>query len=291
MTTAPRLLSLSLGLGLAACAADTASEEPELTSEAADPASPCGTGRYVTSLVTPTGSRVDFCVFAADGFNAVRESGPFDVRSYLSVLPAGLCADEIHRRIAPDRTVPQELRDACAQASGSTSLLTGDDGAVEEDLRDEGSITVTRPGLGVLDPPPVSYSHYCGGGGDEEFQDERCSLMESNAGYSGWHDSMWWCHASSSSHMQRTATAQIGHKVNKLSTVVAACSGTSQVAMRAKVGGSWNTYIDDSVLSNYYATWSLSSNTSITDYDMQVIADSENGWFFDSGVFGDFLWP
>lgn len=291
MNTAPRLLSLALGLGMAACAADTASDDPELTSEAADSSSPCGAGRHVSSLATPTGSRVDFCVFAADGFNAVRESGPLDVRSYLSVLPPGLCADEIHRRIAPDRPVPQELRDACAEASGSTSRITGDDGGLEDDLRDEGSITVTRPGLGVLDPPPVSYSHYCGGGGDAEFQDERCSVMQSNAGFAGWYDSMWWCHTSASSQMQRTATAQIGHKVNKLAAVVAACGGTTEVAMRAKVGGSWNTYIDDSVLSNYYATWSLASNTSITDYDMRVNADSENGWFRDSGFFGDFIWP
>ncbi len=291
MSIAPRFLSFALGIGLAACAADPASDVPQLTSEAADPASPCGTGRHVSSLATPTGSRVDFCVFAADGLYGLRESGPLDVRSYLSTLSPIACADDIHRAIAPDRAVPQELIDACAQADGTAARLTGDDGELADDLEDEGSITVTRPGLGVLDPPPVSYSHYCSSDGDEEFHDERCPAVEGAAGNPNFYDSMWWCHTSGSDWMQRTASAQIGHKVNKLEAVLAACSGTTEVALKAKVGGSWNTYIDDSLLANYWGSWSVASTLSTSDYDMRVVADSENGWFRDAGYFGDFIWP
>jgi hypothetical protein len=248
-------------------------------------------GRLVTALATPTGSRVDFCLFTADGLYGLRESGPLDVRSFLSTLPQDACADDVHRAIAPDRPVPPELVDACAQARGSTALVIGDDGVTADDLEDEGSVTVTRPGLGVLDPPPVSYAHYCAGDGPQDFQDERCSLMEGATGWDGWYDTMWWCHTPASDWMQRTASAQIGHKVNKLEVVLAACSGTTSVALKAKVAGSWNTYIDDSLHANYWGSWYVESTLWTSDYDMRVNADSESGWFRDTGFFGDFVWP
>lgn len=274
MTTDHRFQSLLACLALAACAADL-EENPELVAGEATTGGACGTGTAVARLTTPSGTNADFCLFP-DDLIGVRETGPLDARPYVETLPGGLCADEIHARLAPGEPVPQALIDACSDRT--TALTLGRDEPEPDGIDADGD----------LNDRPVPLAHYCGAGGDVEFDQERCSTMQEAANHDGWWDSVWWCSSSSATSMQRTASSQIGHNVNKLGAVVASCSGSTSVQLKAKVGGSWNTYVSDTVSGNYWDSWSL---WSYYDHDMRVNASSAAGWFRSAGHFGDYQWP
>lgn len=274
--TLSRRLSLFASLALAACAAEGDPDDAELVSDEATTGSPCGIGTRVASLPTPTGTTADFCVFP-DDLHGMRESGPLDARAYLVTLPPELCLDDIHARLAPGQPVPQALIDTCRERTTAMTLAaeSGEPDGLETD--------------GEAGPQPEPMSHYCSADGDLEFDDERCSWIEWSAGNDVWWDSVWWCITSPWSSVQKTASSQIGHNVNQLEVVVAACSGTTEAKLKAKVGGDWNTYVHDSVSSNYWASWWLQS--AWIDRDMRFNATSDDGWFRNSGYFGDFIWP
>ena len=271
-----RTIALSALLVGGACAVDE--ELPELAEEPATTSTLCELGRSVASLPSPYGTTVDFCSFAAEEMAGIRESGPLDARSYLETLPEDFCADDIHRALAPDRPVPQELIDVCGQRSGSTALELEEEPEPDETETD-----------GEAGEPPVGSSHYCGGGGDAEFEQERCPFAESGAD-GPWYASTWWCISSAWTSVQKTATTQLGTRVDHLGAVVASCSGTTEAKLKAKVGGSWNTYVHDTVSANYWASWQLWTNGAI-DYDMRFNAGSDDGWFRNAGYFYDVIWP
>ena len=272
----PSLRSLSIVALLAsgACAVDE-EELPQLEGEAATTSTLCEGGRILASLRSPYGTTVDFCSFAADQLYGIRESGPLDARSYLATLPATACADDIHLALAPDKPIPPELIEACLDKSGTTSL------ELDEPLDPDTD--------GEFGKPPVEYSHYCSGDGDVEFAEERCPWAEDSAD-GPWYASTWWCISDSWTSVQKTATTQLGTRVDFMGAVVASCSGTTDAKLKAKVGGSWNTYVHDTVSGNYWASWELWTNGSI-DFDMRFNAVSDDGYFRNAGYFYDVIWP
>lgn len=275
MKSSLRSLSVAALLASGACAAEE--ELPELEGEEAVTGGLCELGRSVASLRSPYGTTVDFCSFAADDLAGIRESGPLDARSYLETLPDDYCADAIHLALAPDLPVPPELVDLCRERTGSTALEI--EGHEPDEVDTDGE---TRQ-------PPVAYSHYCAGGGDVEFEQERCPFAESGAD-GPWYASTWWCISSAWTSVQKTATTQLGTRVDNMGAVVASCSGTTDAKLKAKVGGSWNTYVHDTVSGNYWASWKLWTNGAI-DYDMRFNASSADGWFRNAGYFYDVIWP
>jgi hypothetical protein len=256
MNSSLRSLSVAAFLASGACA--VAEEDlPELEDEAAATSTLCGEyGTQVASIKTPTGSTADFCDFAGED----------------------LCADEIYARLAPGQRVPQALIDVCAESTSTPLLLSND---AESD------------GFGIdrdIGAPPVDYSHFCGGGGNAEFDEEMCDWMWNSATASDPYDMAYWCITSGWTSIQKTGTSQMGQKGDKLRVVLASCSGSSEAKLKAKVGGDWDTYIHDTVSSNYWASWSLVT-AGLYDLDMRFTAGSDDGYFLTTGYFRDLVWP
>lgn len=227
------------------------------------------------TLSTPTGSKVDFCAFE-DGSVAVLEHAPLSMHAYVNDLERHWrCPADLYADLAPEgAAVPVELAEDCERRTQA--------GVVADPV-------VPRPPL--TPPQPAPRSHFCAGTtGDDDFIDEVCSLMEANAASSVWYDSMWWCHAVSSTETQRTASSQIGHPVDKVRAALAACGGTSNFKLKEYSGGSWSTKVDTDVLANYWVDGYL--YTDLIDKDLRFNGEAYgSGWYRNAGMFGDFEWP
>ncbi len=252
----------------------TAVDDEELAEESSAEsaeieAQPCK--NLLDRLKTPTGSNVEFC--ASDGVVAVLERAPMHTPGYVNDLERHwACPSDLYADLAPDRAVPHELEEDCRLRTES------------------GRVPRSVDAQPLIPPRPTLRSHYCAGGsGDNEFVDERCSLMQANAGFSGWYDSMWWCHAVPSTQTQRTASSQLGHNADKIRALIASCDGTSNYKLKHDSGG-WDTEVDTDVLSGYWLDGSLYTN--IIDKNMRFNGDAYgSAWYRNTGMFGDFEWP
>jgi hypothetical protein len=246
-------------------------DEQDLTQASAtdSTAQPCT--NPLDRLTTPTGSIVDFCAF--DDGVAVVESAPLHTKAYVNDLERHWrCPSDLYVELTGRDEVPPELEKDCR--------LRTESGRVPRSVEE-------RP---LTPPEPTLRSHFCAGGsGDNEFVDEVCSLMQSNAGGNYWYDSMWWCHAVQSTQTQRTATSQLGHNGDKIRAALASCSGTSNYKLKHYSGG-WDTEVDTDVLSGYWVDGSLYTN--IIDKDLRFNGDAYgSAWYRNAGMFGDFEWP
>lgn len=250
------------------CAAEDEDLTPA-TSAAEQQGQPCTT--LLDRLSTPTGSTVDFCAF--DGGVAVLESAPEHTPAYVNDLERHWrCPSDLYAELAKGAEVPAELKEDCRLRTES------------------GRVPRTADAPPLTPPRPTRRSHYCAGGsGDDDFVDERCSMMETSAGNEDWYDSMWWCHAVSATQSQRTASSQLGHKGDKIRALLASCNGTSNYRLSHYTGG-WDTDVDTDVLSGWYVDGTL--YTAVTDKDLRFNGDTYgNAWYRNTGMFGDFEWP
>lgn len=263
-----KTLPILLALGCAAEDGDLEEANPT-TAAAEEQGQPCRT--LLDRLPTPTGSTVDFCAF--DDGVAVIERAPLHTRGYVNDLERHWrCPSDLYAELAKGAEVPIELKEDCQLRTGSGR---------------SGSTTAVAS---LVPPQPSRRSHFCAAGtGDDEFVEESCIKMQQNAGSSVWYDSMWWCHAVSSTTSQRTATSQLGHKADKLRVLLASCNGTSNYRLSHHAGG-WDTEVDTDILSGYWLDGSLYTN--VIDRDLRFNGDAYgSAWYRYTGMFGDFEFP
>ncbi|HTE52689.1 MAG TPA: hypothetical protein VK698_17675 [Kofleriaceae bacterium] len=256
-------------LFLLGCAIDDA----ELTESASTEEMPQPCRNLLDRLSTPTGSTVDFCAF--DDGVAVVETAMLHTPAYVNDLERHWrCPSDLYADLAHGAKVPPELEEDCRRRTESGRVpLAG---------------SAEAPPL--IPPRPTLRSHYCAGGsGDNDFVDEKCSLMQINAGADQWYDSMWWCHAVSSTQTQRTASSQLGHAADKVRALLASCNGTSNFKLSLNSGG-WGTEVDTDVLSGYWVDGRV--YTALTDKDLRFNGDAYgSAWYRNTGMFGDFEYP
>jgi len=144
------------------------------------------------------------------------------------------------------------------------------------------SVDLSQPGF---------RSHYCAAStGAVDFQQERCGPIADAA--SGYYDSLSWCRTAPTISTQRTATSQIGHKVNLIRAVVASCNGTSNLKLKSRTTGNWSTDVDQDVNSGYWASYYVSWTGSAVDRDFRFNGVAYgNAWYRNTGHFIDFQWP
>ena len=263
--------ALPVTLLLLGCAIED--EEPEeIATEDIAESEAKGCKKLLGRLSTPTGSSVEFC--GSEDVVAVVESGPLHVHAYVNDMEKHWrCPSDLYRDLDGGRTeVPFELEEDCRKRTES------------------GRVPRSTEGRPLVPPKATLRSHFCNGSsGDNDFIDEVCSLMQGNASFAGWYDSMWWCRAEPSTQTQRTASSQLGHNADKIRAALASCSGTSNFKLKHYQGG-WDTEVDTDVLSGYWVDGSLYTN--LTDKDLRFNGDAYgSAWYRNAGMFGDFEWP
>ncbi|HLU67166.1 MAG TPA: hypothetical protein VKZ63_12870 [Kofleriaceae bacterium] len=271
----------TLSLGCAALADEEIDDPIESPEDALEPADdelaltrpPCN--NLVASLPSPTGSMIDFCVLPEGGI-AIGERAPLHLPPYAdNPMRHWRCAADLYADLAPvGSAVPVELEEDCERRTAA--------GEVPLTVEPVPPVDLSQPGF---------RSHYCAAStGAVDFQQERCGPIADAA--SGYYDSLSWCRTAPTISTQRTATSQIGHKVNLIRAVVASCNGTSNLKLKSRTTGNWSTDVDQDVNSGYWASYYVSWTGSAVDRDFRFNGVAYgNAWYRNTGHFIDFQWP